>query len=228
MNKQQEAIAELKRTANTLFYNFYKFLIQPDVEFAHCEEKILNGSFLKVIYGSSETPVKIHPEKEASLNVILDVLRICITGAPKEENLSGLSPMERLMRSRFPRGLESNAELVTAFESLLNENLEIKISDRPPTTFSFKPCFRTLAEGSMRYINLLNERGDYLKKSEPIGACLECNGIFLKSRTDQTFCSKTCKSASWADRRGKEYFAKKMRENRQSKKELKKHQSRDA
>jgi len=239
MNRKQEAIAELKRAANTLFMNFFIFLIPSDIEpgyrksfqnthpdldvnvFLDIEwrqKKISDGSFLKIVYGCSKSPIKTHPGMEVSLNVVLDVLRICIAGISKEENLTSQKPIDRLMNSKFPKGLESKPELASAFKSLLDEKLEIKVSDRPPTTFSIRPCFRVLAEESMRYINLLNERNLLLKCSEPIGVCPECNGIFLKKRTDQIYCSTRCKSASWVDKTGNAYFAKKAKKNRQIKK----------
>jgi hypothetical protein len=71
--------------------------------------------------------------------------------------------------------------------------------------------FRFVVEDLVGYVNLLDPR---LKSYEPIGVCMQCDGIFMKRRTDQLFCSSACRSESWAAKTGKVYFAERARESR--------------
>jgi hypothetical protein len=69
------------------------------------------------------------------------------------------------------------------------------------------------------YVNCLAE-DTRLGNYQPLGACVRCDAIFMKRRTDQEFCSNRCRSEAWAAEKGKDYFSQKARESRAARKAL--------
>jgi len=83
------------------------------------------------------------------------------------------------------------------------------------------PLLRFIADDLVRFSRLLvkDEEG---WKQNPIAVCPYCDGLYLKAKTNQEFCSTKCRVARWGKGKGKAYFVKKQREFRKNKKEARK------
>jgi hypothetical protein len=80
------------------------------------------------------------------------------------------------------------------------------------------PLLRFIAEDLLRFSRLL-VKNEILWMHNPIAVCPCCDGLFLKAKSNQEYCSTRCRIAHWAYLKGKEYFAEKQREVRRNKKE---------
>ncbi len=83
------------------------------------------------------------------------------------------------------------------------------------------PLLRFLADDLVRFSRLL-VKDEVLWKQNPIAVCPYCDGLYLKAKSNQEFCSTKCRVALWGKTKGKAYFAKKQREFRKNKKETRK------
>ncbi len=78
------------------------------------------------------------------------------------------------------------------------------------------PAARWAAEQLMRYLDSFREE-PRLVHVNPIGVCTFCEGIFLKRKSHQVYCSPKCRHASWRHKKLEDdprYYAEKMKEIR--------------
>ncbi len=98
-------------------------------------------------------------------------------------------------------------------------------TSQPRYLFAHGPLLRFIADDLVRYSHLM-ARMDDLWEQNPITVCPYCDGLFLKTKSNQEFCSTRCRVACWGKTKGKAYFAKKQREFRRNAKEARKRKQR--
>lgn len=212
MNQQQKELTILNHAAEELFKFLFmcvhrNMVIDFKSDFMNKVYRVNKTSELE-IYGGSETPV------DEPLRIIFELLRNCIC-----KNDNELWDDEDFQKnSTF---LEEASKILNEHEYLipLFTNIGERFSLSAWLMFdSGEITRRPLLESAIRYINILHGIPEDMRSLAPVGVCPQCNGIFKKKRTDQRYCSKKCKFASWADGKGNKYFAEKARNNRQAKK----------
>jgi hypothetical protein len=83
------------------------------------------------------------------------------------------------------------------------------------------PLLRFIADDLVRFSRLLVKDEERWKQN-PIAVCPYCDGLYLKTKSNQEFCSTKCRVGRWGKTKGKAYFAKKQQEFRKNKKEARK------
>lgn len=199
MNNYQLSIGELKRVADRLFFSL-KLTKMP---LAKAFERINANQITRhydTVYGSdrnlnNKSVVDLPENFTDPIAAIIRVLRACI-------------------RDEMP----TTSDIGLLIEEL-NEPVTLKARKEDEMIYLSRGSnlIRVTVEDAIRYINLLAENPD-LKTSEPIGVCSQCNGIYMKRRTNQEYCSTRCRSEAWANAKGKNYFAAKARESRAARK----------
>jgi len=206
MNQQQKDSVILNYAAEKLFrslYNSVNITAKIGIDFkSDIPAEALKGlsdekkDVYTAVYGRKETQVN-------EMNIIFDFLRKIICNTEMEFS-------------------KENAEMFKNISAILNKKIFLSYvinSDKTITLYAYQKhpgnvYLRSIVEAIIEYINTLQTVSDNMKQSAPVNVCPLCDGIFMKKRTDQTYCSKYCKSASWANEKGKEYFAEKARNNR--------------
>ncbi|HYK89794.1 MAG TPA: hypothetical protein VE398_13535 [Acidobacteriota bacterium] len=75
------------------------------------------------------------------------------------------------------------------------------------------PLLRSAVQTMTRYTKLLASNPELIPCA-PIGVCPLCDALYLRSKSDQEYCSPKCRVSRWANEKGKAYFARKQREHR--------------
>lgn len=84
------------------------------------------------------------------------------------------------------------------------------VTDPPWYLLLWAPVDLFIAQDLVTYLNYFAEE-PRLVKHKPFGFCTTCRSLFLKSRTDQNFCSSDCRQISFRAKKSKEdpkYWAK--------------------
>jgi hypothetical protein len=201
MNKLQESIAELRKAGDHLMFSLKLCEIPPAGIFHRPRISDFSYPYWNTVYGSrrhltNEPIAHLPSDFEVPLKAVFSVLRSCIRAADPPK---------------------SDLKLLT--ELLNDSSVELEATRAGGLVYisTGSSLLKTLVEDLIRYVNCLAENPP-LKPYEPIGVCVRCDGIFMKRRTNQEFCSNACRSAAWATAKGKEYFAERARVSRAARK----------
>jgi hypothetical protein len=207
MNKLQEAIGELRKSAERLMFTLMLAEVPPQKIFEIIPIDNPDSRRYKTVYGSSRN---WHADK--TFNLPQDI------GIPLKASFEVL---RSCIRNIEPR--KSDMQLLAGY--LNDSSAELKIERNCDVYYISKGSsyIRTIVEDMARYLYCLAQKPE-LREHAPIGICTRCDGIFMKRRTDQEYCSDVCRSESWAAKQGKEYFAEKARQSRAYRKAQRKRQ----
>ncbi|MBN2320889.1 MAG: hypothetical protein JXR49_17550 [Acidobacteria bacterium] len=195
MNKLQQAVAVLKSEADTLF-GYIWILLGPGARTTGDGKPLHRKEYGVIVYDSKYNhidPKDIDPKSYPAVVAITSILKSCI-------------------RREMPEGWDLDLLNKAIAEAPLSLAAN-KSKNGIVLAFLRGGALWLTANALARYVNTLTEDSP-LRPYEPIGICPHCDGIFLKRRTDQEFCTVQCRSDAWVAKKGKKYFAQKARESR--------------
>jgi len=209
MNQEPKKMVTLNHMAGKIFDLAFMYTNSDIIAAQESEQNPIEATFNLI---DSVAHTKIYGRnKNESLNLIFDLLRICIV-----KKSSDLYHDNNAFSQIFFHKLSIilNGE-VSLFPMYNDDTTRFNLFMQPGLSEDGNQIIpRPILEWVIEYINELQETSEALRPQAPIGVCPLCDGIFMKKRTDHVYCSKYCKSASWANEKGKEYFAEKARNNR--------------
>ena len=147
--------------------------------------------------------IRNHVEAESFEDDDLEVLRQVLS-----------EPVEEIHRTAEP----SQRERYLAMTDSELEEVWLKEKYRFDTQWLVRSMSiaKFAAEQLLIYLNCFRDDPRLLKRN-PIALCESCEAVYFKRRSDQRYCSGTCRHDSWRERKKKkdpEYWTKNARNNR--------------
>lgn len=195
MDTFQVSVADFKGAGDRLFRNMW-VLLGPGLRAAMQGRSIKKGDY-SLIYDSRNHP--LDESANPGLKAIVSVLRSCVR-----------------------RELPAKSDLISLNQAIQDRpvNVEADKGSNGIMLGLWKGGVLWAAVYEMAYYTNRLTEDPRLREHESIGVCPWCNGVFLKKRTDQEYCTSRCRSEAWAAEKGKEYFAEKARESRAARKAM--------
>ncbi len=165
-------------------------------------------------------PIQLTPKTPPKLAVILRLIRNHVEAESfEDDDLEVLrqvlsEPVEEIHRTAEP----SQRERYLAMTDSELEEVWLKEKYRFDTQWLVRSMSiaKFAAEQLLIYLNCFRDDPRLLKRN-PIALCESCEAVYFKRRSDQRYCSGTCRHDSWRERKKKkdpEYWTKNARNNR--------------